>query len=87
VKIRVVYSLWGADGFDEPFGGGIHELESLTVAQARSIAGAEAAGVVEVVEATDEERQVLDPHVQSQEDGEAAWQAAQGDWVESVYAG
>lgn len=82
MKLKVVYMLWGADGFDEPLGGGTHDLEDVTEEQARSIAGAAASGVVEVLEASKAEQKLLDGHVQSQEDGEAAWQAAfeSGDW-------
>lgn len=85
MKIRVIYSQWGADGFDAPLGGGDHDLETVTEEQARSIAGAAAAGVVEVLDATAAEQTLLEPHVQSQEDGEAAFAAAQGEWVEAVY--
>lgn len=82
MKVKVVYSLWAADGFAEPLYGGVHDLEDVTEEQARSIAGARSAGVVEVVEATDDELALLEPHVQSQEDGEAAYAAAQesGRW-------
>lgn len=82
MKVRVIYSVWGADGFDEPFGGGVHELEDVTEEQARSIASAAAAGAVEVIDASKAERSLLDGHVQSQEDGEAAYAAAQesGAW-------
>lgn len=84
MKLKVVYSQWGADGFDEPLGGGQHDLEDVTEEQARSIAGAAATGVVEVLDATAAEKKLLEGHVQSQEDGEAAFDAAQGEWVEAV---
>lgn len=84
MKVRVVYSVWGADGFDRPLAGGDHELEDVTAEQARSIAGAAAAGVVEVLDATDAERALLEGHVESQEDGEAAQAAAMGEWIDDV---
>jgi hypothetical protein len=88
VKVRVIYSLWGADGFDEPLSGGEHDLGDLTEEQARSVAGAEAGGVLEVLDATKAERALLAPHVQSQEDGEAALAAAteSGEWQEGNLA-
>lgn len=85
MRISVVYSRWGADGFDEPLHGGEHDLEGVTAEQARSIAGAHAAGAVEVLDASPEEEKLLDGHVQTQADGEAALEAAMGDWVDDVY--
>lgn len=83
MKIEVVYSLWGADGLDEALQGGEHEIEKPSAKLLRSIAGAEAAGVVRVVKATREERIALNRHVQSQEDGEKAYAKAQGEPDES----
>lgn len=60
------------------------ETETLAQLPADHLAAGEAAGVVEIVDATDEERALLDGHVQSQEDGERAYLDAQdsGDWHE-----
>lgn len=85
MKIEVVYSLWAADGAKQPFQGGVQgpdersELASPSAKLLRSIAGAEAAGVVRVVEATKDERAKLDRAVQSQKDGERAQAKAMGD--------
>lgn len=88
MKIEVVYSTWGvgdeASGDAHVFKGGAQEVE-LTPALAPFIAGGAAAGVCRVLEATDEEQALLDGHVQSQEDGEAAYEAATaegGGWRE-----
>lgn len=84
--IKVTYTLLGVEGADEPLTGGVHDLEAEGIALndtlIRSIAGAEAAGALEVLEATPEQRAALDSHVQSQEDGEAAYAAAvaSGEW-------
>jgi hypothetical protein len=89
MKINVVYSLWGAD--ELAFDGGVHDVTVIGDGTAESpylspavVGGAEASGVIEVVEATSEERAALDAAVQSQEDGEAAYAAAQedGSWHE-----
>ncbi len=82
MKVKVIYTLWAADGFDEPLGGGVHELDALNEDQYRAVASAAAGGALEIVGATAAERKLLEPHVQSQEDGEAAQAAAfaSGDW-------
>ena len=50
----------------------------------RAVAHAHAAGVIEIVQGVDTD--ALDEHgVQSQEDGEAAYAEAQGEWIEPVY--
>lgn len=84
MKVRVIYSVWGADGFDEPLHGGEHDLGDLTEEQARSVAGGYYGGALEIVDATKAERALLEPHVQTQEDGEKAYDAAveSGDWQE-----
>lgn len=93
MQIEVVYTVWGAE--DVVFQGGIHELGADECACGvthgkpdaellRLIAGAEAAGSVNVLDYGDDERATLDAHVQSQEDGEAALTAAMGDWVPPV---
>lgn len=90
MRIKVVYSLWGAD--DVAFTGGVHDITVLgdgtdeaPFVSPAVVGGAEAAGVVEVVEASETERAALDSAVQSQEDGEAAYATAQeegGGWHE-----
>lgn len=82
MKVKVIYSVWGADGFEEPLHGGEHDLEDLTEEQARSVAGGVAGRALELVDATPEDIELLHPHIQSQEDGEAAYAAAQesGRW-------
>lgn len=68
---------WSAEGYG-PF------VDEVTVEEpdaelVRLAAHAHDAGVLEVTEGLDES------HVQSQEDGEAAHEAAQGSWVERVW--
>jgi hypothetical protein len=77
IKFEVLPTVWGADG--EEFGGGVHEVAKPTAAFLRLVAGAEAAGTVVVLEASDAHRAKLDSHVQSQEDGEAEYAKAQAD--------
>lgn len=86
MRFEVVHSVWGAD--DEVFGGGVHEVAKPTNKLLALLAGAEAAGVVVVLEATDAERGKLDKGVQSQDDGEAAYEKAQADgsWHEGNLA-
>lgn len=90
MKVRVIYSVWGADGFDEPLHGGEHDLDvgAMTEEQHRSLAGGEAGGALEIVDPTRAERKLLDAHVQSQEDGEKAYAAAveSGEWQEGNVA-
>jgi hypothetical protein len=68
---------------DHVLRGGENVLE-VTAENAPLVAGAEAAGTIRVLEATDAERALLDGHVESQEDGEAAYDAAVADgrWAE-----
>lgn len=68
---------------DDVLQGGSNDVV-VTAANAPLIAGAVAAGVLLVSDATDDERALLDGHVESQEDGEAAYAAAQkdGSWRE-----
>lgn len=86
MKLDVLRTQWAAE--DTVFQGGVHELSSdecpcgLTHGKPdadllRLIAGAEAAGSIVVVDASDAHRAKLDKAVQSQEDGEAAYKAAQ----------
>lgn len=75
VEFEVVYSVWG--GGDKSYAGGIHSEENPSEELLRHLAGAEAAGVVNVLEASDAARAAMSGHVQSQEDGEAAYEAAQ----------
>lgn len=82
MKLEVLHTQWAAE--DEVFAGGVHEIEKPTADFLRLVAGAEAAGSVVVLDASDAHRAKLDRHVQSQEDGEAAYAAAQGDWVPPV---
>lgn len=76
MKITVVYSIWGA-GEDE-FVGGTHDVK-LTKKTAPLFAGGEAAGSIIVEECSDDERALLDGHVESQEDSEAKLAEAQAD--------
>lgn len=93
MQIEVVYTVWGAE--DTVFQGGVHELSATecacgvthgepTADLLRLIAGAEATGSVNVLDYADSERTTLDSHVQSQEEGETAYAAAQGEWIEPV---
>jgi hypothetical protein len=80
VRIEVVHAHWGAE--DEVYERGEHELAKPSKKLLRLIAGAEAAGAVVVHVATAAERKLLDGHLQSQADGEAAYKkaVADGDW-------
>lgn len=80
MKIEVVYSSWSAE--DERYDGGVHDDVKVTKGNAPTFAAAEAAGVIVIVEASRAERQLLKAHVQSQEDGEAAYEQMQkeGRW-------
>lgn len=79
LTFKVVYNTWGADG--EAYTGGIHTVEDPTPEFLALLAGAEAVGAVEVID-DHGHRATIDSHVQSQEDGEAANEAAvaSGDW-------
>lgn len=83
---EVLTTYWGAD--DEVFTGGVHEVAKPSPDFLRLVAGAEAAGSVVVLEASDQHRAKLDAAVQSQDDGEAAYDAAvaSGDWHEGNLA-
>lgn len=82
MKFGVTISKWGADDA-AVFEGGVHELD-LTPELAPVFAGAAAAGSIEILETTPAEDELLAGHVQSQVDGEAAYEAAQADgsWQE-----
>ena len=79
MKLEVLTAHWAAD--DNVFEGGVHEDVKLTRKLAPLVAGAEAAGVI-VVTASREERKLLGGHVESQADGEKAYERAQktGRW-------
>lgn len=76
MQIEVLTTVWGAG--DAEFAGGVHEVK-LTRTIAAIVAGAEAAGTIRVVGETAAERKMLDRHVQSQDDGEAAYEKAQAE--------
>lgn len=77
MRFRVLHNLWAAD--HEVFAAGEHEIAKPSASFLRLAAGAEAAGSVEIIDATDEQRGKLDLHVQSQEAGEVAYVQAQED--------
>lgn len=90
MKIDVVYSTWGvgdeADGDAHVFSGGEQDVNlDEQPYLAKYLAAGESAGLVRIVEATDAERAKLEGHVESQEDSEAAYAAAQenGSWQEA----
>lgn len=91
-KIEGVYSQWGygaeGDSEGEILTGGLHEDFEITKENAAHIAGGESAGAVRILEASDAERALLEGHVESQEDSEAAYDAAQkdGSWREGHLA-
>lgn len=93
MKFEVIHAQWAvedrANADAEPvsvvFPGGVHDDVKLTKKSAPVFAAAEAAGSIVIHDVTDAERQLLDGHVQSQEDGEAALAEAMGDWIEPVY--
>lgn len=74
-RINIVYSVWGAEGFDEPFSGGVQTVE-VTPAFAPILAGAVNARVVELVDPSDELLALLDGHVETQEVSDAAYEEA-----------
>lgn len=82
MTFEVLHSQWAADG--EVFAGGVHEILKPTPEFLSLLAGAEAAGCVVVLDVSEQHRAKLDKHVQSQEDGEAAYASAvaSGDWQE-----
>jgi hypothetical protein len=77
VKLEVIPTQWAADG--QVFGGGVHEDVKLTRKLAPLVAGAEAAGVVNVLHATRDERALLKGHVETQAESEKAYARAQAD--------
>lgn len=74
LAFQVLQGPWSADGGEEFTD--YHELDDPSEALLRAAAGAHAAGVIEVTEG------LVHGGVQSQEEGEAAYEAAQasGDW-------
>lgn len=76
MKVDVLHAECGLG--DEVLVGGPQDVV-VTAENAPLLAGAAAAGALNIVEASDEERSLLDGHVQAQEDGEAAYAAAQAD--------
>src|SRR3954463_6627768 len=86
VSIEVLTAQWAAD--DDVYTGGVHADVKITKKNAPLFAGAEAAGVIVVLDATDDTRALLAGHVQSQEDGEAEYERAQQDgrWSEGNVA-
>lgn len=82
MRFDVLHTQWAAEG--EVFAGGIHEIEKPTADFLRLVAGAESAGSVVVLDVADAHRAKIEKAVQSQEDGEAAYAEAQGDWIEPV---
>lgn len=82
MRFKVINAVWGADG--EEFAGGDHDVAKPTVAFLRLVAGAEAAGAIEVLEVTDQERAKLDKHIEPDEKSLERQQAAQHDGSWSV---
>lgn len=87
-KIEVVYGVWGFGATEDSEGtvldGGTHDDFEVTAENAPYLAAGESAGVVRILDASDDERGLLEGHVQTQADGEAAYVAAQesGAWRE-----
>ena len=81
-QIDVVYSVWGAE--DRVFSGGVQDVTIGVDVDAHILAGGVAAGAVRLVDPSDEVLAALEPHVESQEDSEAAYEAAvaSGAWRE-----
>ena len=82
MKVVVVHSSW-ACGDAEPISGS-QEI-NVTPENAPLIAGAKSAGAIKILDASDSELALLDGHVQTQEDGETAYETAvaSGDWAAS----
>jgi hypothetical protein len=82
-KIEVVYGVWGFGATEDSeatvLDGGLHEDFEVTKENAPYLAAGEAAGAVRIVEVSDAEAKLLDGHVESQEDSEKAYEAAQAD--------
>lgn len=79
MKLQVPIAQWACE--DEVYSGGFHEVV-VTPENAPLIAAAAAAGDVLLWEPSAEEELLLAGHVQSQEDGEAAYAdaVASGEW-------
>jgi exosome complex RNA-binding protein Rrp42 (RNase PH superfamily) len=77
MRVEVIHSQFGL-GPDVVLVGGSNDV-GVTVENAPLLAGAASAGALLIVDATDDERALLAGHVQSQEDGEAAYAEAQAD--------
>ena len=77
MRFRVLHNQWAAE--NDVFAGGEHDVEKPSASILRLAAGAEAAGSIEILDASDQERSKLDRHVQSQEKAEAAYAKAQAD--------
>jgi hypothetical protein len=95
-KIEVVYGVWGFGATEDKeatvLDGGLHEDFEITAENAPYIAAAaseQAGPVIRILEVSDAEAKLLDGHVESQEDGEAAYEAAQADgsWHEGNLIG
>jgi len=82
MKFEVLTTQWATE--EETFAGGENEVTSPSASFLKLVGAAESAGTLTVTECTDAEREKLDKSVQSQEDGEAAYAAAQesGEWHE-----
>lgn len=80
ITFDVLDSNWCAEETSYPRGE--HVVEAPDEDLLRLIASAEAAGAVKVIDADENTAVELATHVQSQEDGETALQAAMGEWIE-----
>jgi hypothetical protein len=76
VAFEVVHSQWAAE--DEVFAGGTHTVEDPSAAFLSLLAAAASSGSVLL---PPEHAAIVDEHVQSQADGEAALAAAMGEWI------
>lgn len=76
MKIEVLHTQWTAEG--EKFHGGVHEVDAPSREFLALAAAAEASGSISV-DASEEERAIMDASVESQADSEAAYAKAQED--------